>query len=203
MVTYNYFWDDLRAVLHRSTNVRSASQECQCAQCFTGVPMCAVFHRSANVRSASHVGVPMCAVLWECAQCAQCFKNVHNVRTRINCALHALNLLTYFVQVSWIRHRDLHVLTVGAFSFTSDARFSAHRDTVSKDWVLILQHANTADTGRYQCSIPTKPVTAHTVMLTVLGEWQHCCWQCYVNASTAADSAVWVPARVLTVLREW
>ncbi|KAF2361093.1 Immunoglobulin V-set domain [Trinorchestia longiramus] len=71
-------------------------------------------------------------------------------------------------QVSWIRNRDLHVLTVGAFSFTTDERFSAHRDTITKDWVLIIQHTGLEDSGNYECSVPTKPVTSHTVQLKVL-----------------------------------
>ncbi|XP_018015105.1 uncharacterized protein LOC108672004 [Hyalella azteca] len=71
-------------------------------------------------------------------------------------------------QVSWIRNRDLHVLTVGAFTFTTDDRFSAHRDTITKDWVLIIQHTDIQDSGLYECQVPTKPVTSHTVQLKVL-----------------------------------
>ncbi|XP_064094825.1 protein sidekick-2-like [Macrobrachium nipponense] len=67
--------------------------------------------------------------------------------------------------VSWIRHKDLHVLTVGSFTFTNDERFSAHRDPSSGDWVLVLRHPQPSDSGYYECSISTKPVTAITVKL--------------------------------------
>ncbi|XP_066981019.1 zwei Ig domain protein zig-8-like [Macrobrachium rosenbergii] len=70
--------------------------------------------------------------------------------------------------VSWIRHKDLHVLTVGSFTFTNDERFSAHRDPSSGDWVLVLRHPQPSDSGYYECSISTKPVTAITVKLEVV-----------------------------------
>ncbi|XP_068230627.1 zwei Ig domain protein zig-8-like [Palaemon carinicauda] len=70
--------------------------------------------------------------------------------------------------VSWIRHKDLHVLTVGSFTFTNDDRFSAHRDPSSGDWVLVLRHPQPTDSGFYECSISTKPVTAVSVKLEVV-----------------------------------
>lgn len=70
--------------------------------------------------------------------------------------------------VSWIRHRDLHVLTVGSFTFTNDQRFSAHRDAATGDWALVLRHPQPSDSGFYECSISTKPVTAITVKLSVV-----------------------------------
>ncbi|XP_037800667.1 uncharacterized protein LOC119595630 [Penaeus monodon] len=71
-------------------------------------------------------------------------------------------------QVSWIRHRDLHVLTVNSFTFTNDERFSAHRDHVTGDWVLVLRRPQPSDSGFYECSISTKPVTALSVKLEVV-----------------------------------
>jgi hypothetical protein len=47
----------------------------------------------------------------------------------------------FFVQVSWIRHRDIHILTVGSYTYTSDQRFQAthHRDT--DEWTLTIKWA--------------------------------------------------------------
>ncbi|XP_042215516.1 hemicentin-2-like isoform X2 [Homarus americanus] len=70
--------------------------------------------------------------------------------------------------VSWIRHRDLHVLTVSSFTFTNDERFSAHRDPATGDWVLVLRRPQPSDSGFYECSISTKPVTAISVKLDVV-----------------------------------
>ncbi|XP_069940862.1 fibroblast growth factor receptor 1 isoform X2 [Cherax quadricarinatus] len=70
--------------------------------------------------------------------------------------------------VSWIRHRDLHVLTVSSFTFTNDDRFSAHRDPSTGDWVLVLRRPLPSDSGFYECSISTKPVTTISVKLDVV-----------------------------------
>ncbi|XP_069942497.1 zwei Ig domain protein zig-8-like [Cherax quadricarinatus] len=70
--------------------------------------------------------------------------------------------------VSWMRTRDLHVLTVGSFTFTNDERFSAHRDPTSGDWILVLRRPQPSDSGFYECSISTKPVTAIAVKLNVV-----------------------------------
>ncbi|KAF2367802.1 Immunoglobulin V-set domain [Trinorchestia longiramus] len=70
--------------------------------------------------------------------------------------------------LSWIRHRDLHVLTVGSFTFANDHRFSAHRDQATGDWVLVLRKPEPSDSGQYVCSISTKPVMTHSVQLNVV-----------------------------------
>ena len=36
----------------------------------------------------------------------------------------------YFPQVSWIRKRDLHILTAGIYTYTSDARFQVRQKFV-------------------------------------------------------------------------
>lgn len=70
--------------------------------------------------------------------------------------------------LSWIRHRDLHVLTVASFTFANDHRFSAHRDQATGDWVLVLRQPLPDDSGNYVCSISTKPVKTHSVKLNVV-----------------------------------
>ena len=62
------------------------------------------------------------------------------------------------------------MLTVGSFTFTNDERFSAHRDPNTGDWVLVLRRPSPQDSGYYECSISTKPVTSYTVKLNVAGE---------------------------------
>ncbi|KAG8270247.1 hypothetical protein J6590_089567 [Homalodisca vitripennis] len=60
------------------------------------------------------------------------------------------------VQVSWDRHRDIHLLTVGRYTYTSDQRFEA--DTISQK----------KDTGIYECQISTTPPIGHHVYLNVV-----------------------------------
>ncbi|KAK8385489.1 hypothetical protein O3P69_016364 [Scylla paramamosain] len=88
--------------------------------------------------------------------------------------------------VSWIRHRDLHVLTVSSFTFTNDERFSAHRDSSTGDWVLVLRHPQPSDSGYYECSISTKPVTAISVKLEVVDEL---CRLTFVTLSSRPEDA--------------
>ena len=38
--------------------------------------------------------------------------------------------------VSWVRHRDIHLLTVGKFSYTSDNRFQCIYDVEAEEWIL-------------------------------------------------------------------
>ena len=41
-------------------------------------------------------------------------------------------------QVSWVRHRDVHILTAGEQTFTTDQRFSAKHNT-DDEWVLVIK----------------------------------------------------------------
>lgn len=42
--------------------------------------------------------------------------------------------------VSWVRHRDIHLLTVGKFSYTSDNRFQCIHDVDAEEWMLKVSH---------------------------------------------------------------
>lgn len=51
------------------------------------------------------------------------------------------------VKLSWIRQRDLHVLTSAMVSYTSDGRFSVHHQPASDDWELRISSAQARDAG--------------------------------------------------------
>ena len=72
--------------------------------------------------------------------------------------------------MSWIRQRDLHILTVGRYTYTSDGRYEALHAEGTDDWILKIFSAKRHDSGRYECQVSTKPVTATTVALQVTGE---------------------------------
>ena len=87
--------------------------------------------------------------------------------------------------VSWMRQDHLHLLTVGRFriffqesmlktfhfryTYTSDLRFEAKHEQHSSDWSLILNSAQSTDSGQYQCQISTTPIITHNIWLTVNG----------------------------------
>uniref|UniRef100_A0A1B6ECR6 Ig-like domain-containing protein n=1 Tax=Clastoptera arizonana TaxID=38151 RepID=A0A1B6ECR6_9HEMI len=70
--------------------------------------------------------------------------------------------------VSWVRHRDIHILTVGGYTYTSDQRFMAlhHRD--NEEWTLQIKWAQKRDAGMYECQISTQPVRSFFVNLNVV-----------------------------------
>ncbi|XP_066952552.1 neural cell adhesion molecule L1-like isoform X1 [Macrobrachium rosenbergii] len=60
-------------------------------------------------------------------------------------------------KVSWIRTRDLHVLTSGLHTFASDQRFIALHAHRSENWTLQIRFSQTRDSGEYQCQVNTEP----------------------------------------------
>ena len=50
-------------------------------------------------------------------------------------------------QVSWIRHKDTHLLTLGLYSYTKDPRLSAIHRSNSEDWVLEIRSTIPSDAG--------------------------------------------------------
>lgn len=55
-----------------------------------------------------------------------------SILINIRCSI----LFQVLLQVSWIRHRDVHLLTVGRYTYTSDQRFKAIHNPHSEDWTL-------------------------------------------------------------------
>ncbi|XP_068246351.1 zwei Ig domain protein zig-8-like [Palaemon carinicauda] len=70
--------------------------------------------------------------------------------------------------VSWIRHRDTHILTVGSFTYTSDHRFSALHREGTNEWTLQIRQPTVRDSGLYECQVSTKPVRGYLITLNVV-----------------------------------
>ncbi|XP_068206508.1 uncharacterized protein [Palaemon carinicauda] len=69
-------------------------------------------------------------------------------------------------QVSWIRGRDLHVMSSGQVAFSSDSRVSvAH---VGDSWTLTIKYTQPRDAGQYSCQVNTQPGMATWYNLTVI-----------------------------------
>jgi len=75
------------------------------------------------------------------------------------------------LQVSWVRHRDIHLLTVGRYTYTSDQRFEAMHSPHAEDWTLRIRYAQRKDSGIYECQISTTPPIGHSVYLNIVGEY--------------------------------
>ncbi|XP_026325867.1 hemicentin-2-like [Hyposmocoma kahamanoa] len=70
--------------------------------------------------------------------------------------------------VSWIRKRDLHILTVGVHTYSSDARFAALHADGSDEWTLRVAPAQPRDSGVYECQVSTEPKISMSFRLTVV-----------------------------------
>lgn len=78
---------------------------------------------------------------------------------------------TYIAQVSWIRKRDLHILTSMEHTYTSDKRFTIVGNSESADdWNLRIENVKIKDEGTYECQVNTEPKIHKTVYLKILGE---------------------------------
>lgn len=89
----------------------------------------------------------------------------------------------FHFQVSWIRHSDTSLLTVGRYTYTTDLRFESFHSPHTEDWILQLRNPKPTDSGVYECQISTTPHLTHKIFLTVHGKaWnklgvfikQHC-----------------------------
>lgn len=73
------------------------------------------------------------------------------------------------LQVSWVRHRDIHLLTVGRYTYTSDQRFAAVHSPHSDEWSLRIKYSQLKDSGIYECQISTTPPIGYPIYLSVKG----------------------------------
>ncbi|XP_021711425.1 zwei Ig domain protein zig-8 [Aedes aegypti] len=69
--------------------------------------------------------------------------------------------------VSWMRKRDLHILTSNIYTYTGDQRFSVIHPPDSDDWDLKIEYAQLKDSGIYECQVNTEPKINLAVYLDV------------------------------------
>ena len=70
--------------------------------------------------------------------------------------------------MSWIRGRDLHVLSSGKVTFATDARVSI--STSGSKWILMIHYSQLRDGGKYACQVNTQPPIASWFNLTIIGK---------------------------------
>ncbi|KAG8320402.1 hypothetical protein J6590_069710 [Homalodisca vitripennis] len=70
--------------------------------------------------------------------------------------------------VSWIRKRDLHILTAGVLTYTSDQRFQVIRPEKSENWTLLIKFPQQRDSGIYECQVNTEPKMSLAFWLNVV-----------------------------------
>jgi Immunoglobulin I-set domain len=58
-----------------------------------------------------------------------------------------------YFKVSWMRKRDLHILTSNNFLYTGDQRFSVVHPQDTDEWNLKIEYAQPKDAGTYECQV--------------------------------------------------
>ncbi|CAH1982895.1 unnamed protein product, partial [Acanthoscelides obtectus] len=74
--------------------------------------------------------------------------------------------------VSWIRKRDLHILTVGILTYTNDQRFQSLHTDGSDEWTLKVTSPQIRDSGVYECQVSTEPKISQAYKLSVVGKYR-------------------------------
>ncbi|XP_069952329.1 kin of IRRE-like protein 1 [Cherax quadricarinatus] len=69
--------------------------------------------------------------------------------------------------VSWIRQRDLHILTLGIFTYTTDNRFKVYHPPDTEQWDLEIIPVTFRDAGVYECQVSTSPKVSLPIVLGV------------------------------------
>ncbi|XP_031623671.1 uncharacterized protein LOC116340999 [Contarinia nasturtii] len=70
--------------------------------------------------------------------------------------------------VSWIRARDLHILTAGVLTYTSDERFQVIRSEDSENWTLQIKFSQARDGGIYECQVNSEPKMSMAFRLNIV-----------------------------------
>ncbi|XP_071535605.1 zwei Ig domain protein zig-8-like [Panulirus ornatus] len=69
--------------------------------------------------------------------------------------------------VTWLRSRDLHILTAGHHTYSADQRFQVVHAEGSEEWTLVVRYAQLRDAGVYECQVNTEPKLSRHVTLKV------------------------------------
>ncbi|XP_032690080.1 lachesin-like [Odontomachus brunneus] len=84
----------------------------------------------------------------------------------LHCRVHQLG----DKEVSWMRKRDMHILSAGIFMYTSDLRFMVIHPDKSENWTLQIKSPQERDSGVYECQVSTEPKMSLNYSLNVVGE---------------------------------
>ncbi|RWS29459.1 Down syndrome cell adhesion molecule-like protein, partial [Leptotrombidium deliense] len=72
------------------------------------------------------------------------------------------------LQVSWVRQRDLHIISAGDYIYTSDQRFKPKHVDNTDEWYLHIEYAQKEDSGIYECQVSTEPKMSLSFFLNVI-----------------------------------
>ncbi|XP_068242641.1 LOW QUALITY PROTEIN: zwei Ig domain protein zig-8-like [Palaemon carinicauda] len=68
-------------------------------------------------------------------------------------------------KVTWLRRRDLHILTTDQHTYSADERFQIVHEEGTDLWTLVVQYAQLRDAGIYECQVNADPKISRPVTL--------------------------------------
>ncbi|EFN64350.1 hypothetical protein EAG_15934, partial [Camponotus floridanus] len=72
--------------------------------------------------------------------------------------------------VSWMRKRDMHILSAGTLMYTSDLRFQVIHPEKSENWTLQIKSPQERDSGVYECQVSTESKMSLNYSLNVIDD---------------------------------
>eukprot|EP00095_Tigriopus_kingsejongensis_P012762 snap_masked-scaffold30_size591359-processed-gene-4.18 protein:Tk12762 transcript:snap_masked-scaffold30_size591359-processed-gene-4.18-mRNA-1 annotation:"AGAP011128-PA" len=72
------------------------------------------------------------------------------------------------MQVSWVRHNDVSLISVGKYQYIKDPRFKILHEPHAHDWILRIQAVKYSDEGLYECQVNTSPLLRQPIHLHVV-----------------------------------
>ena len=69
-----------------------------------------------------------------------------------------------------MRKKDLRILTMAFYTYTTDERIQPLHDEGSNEWVLKISNPTQQDSGIYQCQVNTEPKLSLAFNLLVIGK---------------------------------
>lgn len=71
--------------------------------------------------------------------------------------------------VSWVRHSDVSLISVGKYKYIKDSRFHVINEfPKQQDWELAIKDVKQKDEGLYECQVNTLPPLQQSFFLTVV-----------------------------------
>lgn len=131
-------------------------------QCGSSLELHQIYDSPATPSSVSEFSVPQPEPQYVAAHSGN-VTAILGKNAILNCRVQAVGNRT----VSWIRHKDTHLLTAGRYTYTSDERFRAIHKVMSEDYLLQILPVKAQDSGQYECQVSTTPVMSHHVYLKV------------------------------------
>jgi len=70
--------------------------------------------------------------------------------------------------VSWVRHDDVSLISVGKLKYIKDDRFKIIHEDNNIEWVLAIRSLKKSDEGLYECQVNSNPTLRLTIYLNVV-----------------------------------